>query len=75
MINCKIYGGIVNHLWSNVKSEQSAEEGSSDSGIIGDYETPSEYEPSEPRPRRHPEDNDVNYEPSDNEVCMHIYSN
>jgi hypothetical protein len=39
------------------------EEESSDSGIIGDYETPSEYEPSEPRPRRCPEDDDVDYEP------------
>jgi hypothetical protein len=59
MINCKKYGGIVNYLWSNVNSEQSGEEESSDSGIIGDYETPSMYEPSEPRPRRRPEDDDV----------------
>jgi hypothetical protein len=75
IINCKKYGGIVNYLWSNVNSEQSREEESSDSGIIGDYETPSEYEPSEPRPRRRPEDDDVDYKPSDNEVCMHIHSN
>jgi hypothetical protein len=75
MINCKKYGGIVNYLWSNVNSEQSGEEESNDSGIIGDYETPSEYESSEPRPHRHPEDDDVDYKPSDNEVCMHIHSN
>jgi hypothetical protein len=48
---------------------------SGDSAIIADYETPSEYEPSEPRPHRRPEDDDVDYEPSDNEVCMHIHSN
>jgi hypothetical protein len=65
----------MDYLWSNVNSEQSSEEESSDSGIIGDYVTPSEYEPSEPRPRRRPEDDDVEYEPSDNEVCMHIDSN
>jgi hypothetical protein len=63
----------MDYLWSNVNSEQSGEEESSDSGIIGDYETPSEYEV--PRPRRHPEDDDFDYEPSDNEVCMHIHSN
>jgi hypothetical protein len=72
---CKKYGGIVNYLWSNVNSEESGEEESSDSGIIGDYETPFEYEPSEPRPRRRPKDDDVDYEPSNNEVCMHIHSN
>jgi hypothetical protein len=65
----------MDYLWSNVNSEQSGEEESSDSGIIGDNETPSEYEPSEPRPCRRPEDDDVDYEPSDNEVCMHIHSN
>jgi hypothetical protein len=43
--------------------------------VIGDYEIPSEYEPSEPRVRRRPEDDDVDYEPSDNEVRMHIHSN
>jgi hypothetical protein len=75
MINCKKYGGIVNYIWSNVHSEESGEEESNDSDIIGDYETPSEYEPSEPRPRRRPEDDDVDYEPSDNEVFMHIHSN
>jgi hypothetical protein len=64
----------MDYVWSNVNSEQSREEESSDSGIIGDYETPSEYEPSEPRPRRRPEDDDVDYEPSD-KVCMHIHSN
>jgi hypothetical protein len=71
----KKYGGIVNYLWSNVNSEESGEEDSSDSAIIGDYETPFEYEPSKPRPRRRPENDDVDYEPSDNEVCMHIHSN
>jgi hypothetical protein len=75
MINCKKYRGIVNYLWSNVNSEESGEHDSTDSAIIGDYETPSEYEPSEPRPRRHPKDDDVDYKSSDNEVCMHIYSN
>jgi hypothetical protein len=55
----------LGYLWSNVNSEQSGEEESSDSGIIGDYETPSEYEPREPWPRRRPEDDDVDYEPSD----------
>jgi hypothetical protein len=64
----------MDYLWSNVNSEQSGEKESSDSGIIRDYETPSEYEPSKPRPRRRPEDDDVDYEPSDNEVCMHIHS-
>jgi hypothetical protein len=64
----------MDYLWSNVNNEQSGEEESSDSGIIGDYETPSEYEPSEPRPRRCPEDDDVDYESSDNEVCRHIHS-
>jgi hypothetical protein len=75
MINCKKYGVIVNYLWSNVNTEQPGEEESSDSGIIGDYETSSEYERSEPRPRRRPEEDDVDYEPSDNEVCMHIHWN
>jgi hypothetical protein len=64
----------MDYLWSNVNSEQSGEEESSDSDIIGDYETPSEYKPSEPRPRRRPEDDDVDYEPSDNEVCRNIHS-
>jgi hypothetical protein len=64
----------MDYLWSNVNSEQSGEEESSDSDIIRDYETPSEYEPSEPRPRRRPEDDDVDYEPSDNEVRRHIHS-
>jgi hypothetical protein len=72
MINCKKYEGIVNYLWSNVNSEQSGEEESNDGVIIGDYETPSEYEP---RPRRRSEDDDVDYEPNDDEVCMHIHSN
>jgi hypothetical protein len=65
------------HCWlvADKPNEHGAgEEESSDSGIIGDYETPSEYEPSEPRPRRRPEDDDVDYEPSDNEVRMHIHS-
>jgi hypothetical protein len=75
MINCKKYGGIVNYLWSIVNSKESGEEDSSDNAIIGDYETPSEYELSEPRPRRRPEDDDVDYKPNDNEVCMHIRSN
>jgi hypothetical protein len=65
----------MDYLWSNVNREQSGEEESSDSGIIGDYETPSEYEPCEPRPRRRLEDEDVDCKPSDNEVCMHIHSN
>jgi hypothetical protein len=66
--NCKL-------LWWIVNSEESGEENSSDSAIIGDYETPSEYEPSEPRPHRRVEDDDVDYEHSDNEICMHIHSN
>jgi hypothetical protein len=65
-MNCKKYGGIVNYLWPNVSCEESGDEDSSDSAIIEDYETPSEYEPSEPRPRRCPEDDDIDYEPSDN---------
>jgi hypothetical protein len=69
-----MYGGIVNYLWSIVNSEESSEQDSGDSAIIGDYGTPSEYEPSKPRPRRHPDDDDVDYEQSDNEVCMHIHS-
>jgi hypothetical protein len=62
----------MDYLWSNVNSEQSSEEESSDSGIIGDYETPSEYEPIEPRPRRRPEDDDVDYKPRDK--LMFVYS-
>jgi hypothetical protein len=49
----------MDYLWSNVNSELSSEEESSDSGIIGDYETPSEYERSEPRPQKRLEDDDV----------------
>jgi hypothetical protein len=76
MIKCKkcMDGGIVNYQWSIVNSEKSGKEDFGDSDIIGDYETPSEYEPSKPQPRRRPDDDDVDYEPSDNEVCMHIHS-
>ena len=44
------------------------------SDFNGDYETLPEYEPSVPWPRRCPYDDDLDYEPSeDNEVCMHIH--
>jgi hypothetical protein len=73
LIECiNIYGGIVNYLWSTINSVESGEEDSGDSAIIGDYETPSAYKPREAWPRRHPDDDDLDYEPSDNKVYMHI---
>jgi hypothetical protein len=68
-----MYGGIVNYLWSMVKSIEFGEEDSCDRATIWDYQTPSEYEPSEPRPRRRPDDDDFDYKPNDNEVYIHIH--
>ena len=49
-------------------------ESSEDESEFQDYLTPNEYEPSVPRPRRRPDDDDIDYNPSaDEQVCIHIH--